>query len=61
MNDKLREILLERRIAQKELAEAAGVSESFISHVINGKKMPSVLVLKRVADYLHVTVDELID
>lgn len=61
MNEKLRYILFERRIDQKALAEAAGVSEAFISYVVNGKKMPSVLVLKKIADYLHVTVDELID
>lgn len=61
MNDRLRYILFERRIDQKALAEVAGVSEAFISNVVNGKKMPSVPVLKRIADYLHVTVDELID
>lgn len=57
---KLKHILVEKDVQQKELAEAAGVSEPYISAVINGYKVPSVAVLKAIADRLEIKVDELL-
>ena len=59
-NEKLKKVLEERSIEQQELAQAVGVSQAFMSYVINGLKDPSVAVLKRMADYLKMSVDELI-
>ena len=42
------------------VAEAAGVSQAFMSYVLHGYKLPSVPVLKRIADKLEVPVDELL-
>ena len=57
---KLKHILVEKDVQQKELAKAAGVSEPYISAVINGYKVPSVAVLKAIADRLEIKVDELL-
>ena len=61
MHEKIKEIMEKKNITQCELAREAGVSEAFMSNMIKGYKTPSVPVLKRIADYLEVTVDELID
>lgn len=58
--EKLKEILAEKNIGQQTLADAVGVTQTFISYVINGYKTPSIAVMKRIADFLGVTVDELI-
>ena len=57
---KLKHLLIDKEVSQIELAEACGVSQAFISYVIKGYKAPSVAVLKRMADYLKISVDELI-
>lgn len=60
MNENIKELLEKKKITQAELAEAAGTSQAFISNMLKGYKTPSVATLKRIADYLNVTVDELI-
>ncbi len=58
---KLANLLYERRITQHEIAEVAGVSDAFMSFIITGTKMPSITVAKRIAEYLGVTLDEIVD
>lgn len=60
MNEKLRRIVFERNIKQCDLAEAAGVSQAFISKVLKGYQDPSLKVMIRIADYIGVTIDELV-
>lgn len=60
MNEKLKAVLDKKNISQVELAEGVGVSQAFVSYMIKGYKQPSVTLLKRMAEYLGVTVDELI-
>ncbi|MCY4066487.1 MAG: helix-turn-helix transcriptional regulator, partial [Rhodospirillaceae bacterium] len=43
-----------------ELATRAGVAASYLSDIENGKKPGSVKALKRIADVLGLTVDDLI-
>ena len=43
-----------------ELAAAAGIAASYLSDIENGKKPGSVRAMKRIADALNVTVDDLI-
>lgn len=57
---KLKHILIDKDIEQQTLAEAVGVTPAFISFVIKGYKVPSIAVLKRIADYLEISVDELL-
>lgn len=46
-------------IEQKELAEAAGLSEGCISDVLNGNKKPGIDAACRIAKCLGVSVDSL--
>jgi len=57
---KIKHILIDKNISQLELAQAAGVSQAFMSYVLKGLKEPSLKVIKRMADYLGVTVDEIL-
>jgi len=43
-----------------ELAEAAGISQPYLSDIENGKKAGSVDVLKRIAAALRVDLDDLV-
>lgn len=58
--ERLKALLDEKGIQQAELAENVGVSQAFISYLIKGLKQPSLVLLKRIADYLHVPIDELV-
>lgn len=42
---------------QKELAKRIGISESHMSLIISGKRLPSLTVAKRMAAVLGTTVD----
>lgn len=58
--ERLKALLVEKGIQQAELAENVGVSQAFISYLIKGLKQPSLILIKRIADYLHVPIDELV-
>lgn len=54
-------ILDEYRMTQRDLADAAGLSESSISKYINKQIAPSIFAVINIADALGMTVDELVD
>lgn len=56
---RLREVRRQRHITLKQVAEAAEVSESFISQVERGAANPSVATLGRIADFLGETIGSL--
>lgn len=58
--EKIKNLMSAQKVTQAELASVAGTSQAFISYVMDGTKMPSVAVLKRIADRLGVTMDELV-
>lgn len=60
MNEKIKNLMEQKNVSQAELAENVGVSQAFVSYMLSGYKMPSVALLKRIADYLEVTIDELV-
>ncbi len=60
---------LGRRIAElraaaglksRELAELAGIRQSYVSSIENGKKVPTIGVLQKIAKALNVTVSDLL-
>ena len=57
----LRELLEEKRITQKGLAIASGLSEGAISYYIHGQKIPSLRAIINIAYALQISIDELID
>ena len=60
-SEKLTELLKDTQITQRELADAAGLSESSVSDYIHGRKMPGVKALTNIAYVFDVTFDELMD
>lgn len=57
---KLREIRTARGYTQKQIADMIGVSSVSLSNYERGAQMPDLEVLKRIADVLCVTTDELL-
>ena len=57
MSLRIKEILKEKGLTQKDLAQKLDVTEMAVSKVINGS--PNVSTLERVADALGVEVSEL--
>lgn len=58
--EKLKKLMQEKNISQAKLSEMVGVSQAFISYMLNGYKVPSLAVIKTIAEILNVSVDELI-
>ena len=59
VGERLRAIRLLRRRTLKEVAEAAGVSESFVSQLERGRSSASVATLQRLATALGIEVSDL--
>jgi putative transcriptional regulator len=58
---RVKEVLKEKGISQGRLSRGANVPPNLISRMINDPTYePSFVTLKKVADFLGVTVDELI-
>jgi DNA-binding XRE family transcriptional regulator len=49
-----------RDLTQAALAEAAGISQAFLSEIEAGQKPGTAATLKKLADALRITVDDLI-
>lgn len=56
--DNLMTLLRDARMTQRELADAAGLSEGSVSNYISKRRMPTVRALINMADVLDVTLDE---
>ena len=59
-NDNLKEARLKRNLSQKEVADQIGVSKSTYSLYESGNREPSVQTIKKIADVLNVSADELL-
>lgn len=58
--ENLRKYRKSRRISQTELADFVGISQRTISHYENGSAEPSLITLCQIADYLNVSLDDLV-
>ena len=58
--ENLRELRLEKKLGQVELAKAIGVSKGIISLWENGLREPGMYYLIVLAKFFNVSVDELI-
>lgn len=58
--EKIAELIHDKGLEQKALAEEVGVSEAMMSFIVRGLKEPSLTVLTRIAKALDVPVAELI-
>ena len=48
-----------KSVSQAEVAKEAGVTQATISYIESGDKIPSVALLKRLAQYFDVSMDYL--
>ena len=61
INDKINRLLEERNISINKLAKEADIPVSNIYKITQGKNLnPGVYTVKTIADYLGITIDELI-
>lgn len=56
----IRKIIKAKKMKVGTLAEETGLSATYISGILNGKKTPSVKVIEKIADVLGVTMKELV-
>jgi HTH-type transcriptional repressor of puuD len=56
----LRRLRTERSLSMRQLARIAGLSQPFLSNIENGRSMPSISTLYRLAEALHVNPQELL-
>ena len=57
---RIKELRLERGISQEELAHRSGLSRTGMGFLETGKRWPRLDSLMKVADGLHITVDDLL-
>ena len=55
--ERIKTLLKEEKMTQKQLAELSGVTESALSHYIKGDRIPSGVVSENVAYALSTTVN----
>ena len=61
INDKIKRLLKERNISIHKLAKEANIPVSNIYKITQGKNLnPGVYTVKAIADYLGITIDELV-
>ena len=57
---RIREIREAKHMNQAQLASATGLTQAFICEIETGRKNPSLNTLKKVAEVLNSTIDELV-
>lgn len=55
LGERIQELLKEKQMTQKELAERSLISEAAISHYIKGDRTPNASSLANIATVLHTT------
>ena len=60
IGQRLRETRLQRGLSQQEAASRAGISMNSLYHYEKGNKVPSAVVLARLAEVLNVSTDYLL-
>lgn len=58
--ESLRQLRKSRKLNQATLAEALGMSQATITSWENGKRIPDIEMLVKLADYFNVTTDSLL-
>lgn len=56
----MRRVRCEQRRTQADIAQAVGVNQGFISQLEHEEKSPSLEVASRIANYLNVSLDDLL-
>ncbi|WP_026525090.1 helix-turn-helix domain-containing protein [Butyrivibrio sp. MB2005] len=61
MGERIREMLEQKNITQKDLAKKAGITEAAMSHYIKGDRVPRSTVLTKIAIALDTTPEFLLE
>lgn len=56
---RIKELLIEKGMTGKQLAEKANISTVSVSHIVNGNQFPKPEVLKAIAEALGVSLKDL--
>lgn len=59
--ERLSNLLTDKKLSQKELAQMAEVTEAAMSHYVNGDRIPRASVLARIASALDTTSEYLMN
>ena len=57
---RLKQLIQETGVSQRQVAEAIGVTEPAMNHYINGRREPDITTLVKLADYFDVSIDYLV-
>ncbi len=57
---RLNEIIREKELTVKELANAANISEYLIKRFLNGQSVPRFIHLIKLANYFNISIDYLV-
>lgn len=60
LGDNIRRIRTKKKMSQGDIARALDVDRGYISNVENGKKNPTLITIKKLADALGISADELL-
>lgn len=58
---KIKKFRLDQNMTQAQLAEKVGVVPSTITQYESGNREPKLSILKKIADALNVSIDELVE
>ena len=61
LGERLTDLLLTKKLTQKDLSTKAGVTEAAISHYIKGDRTPRASVLLKIAEALDTTSEYLLE
>lgn len=59
--ERLKKLRTEAGLSQKKLAEELGFSQASIGYWEKGERTPSIEAVMKIAEYFHISVDQLID
>ena len=58
--EKLQEFMEKEKLSWARLGEQIGTSGTMVGYLLKGYKQPSVVLLRRIADVMGCTMDELV-
>ncbi len=60
LKENLKQLRIEHKVKQKDLAQYLGISSIAVANYENGRSQPDLDTAKKIADFFHITIDELI-
>lgn len=60
LKENLKQLRIAHKVKQKDLAQYLGISSIAVANYENGRSQPDLDTAKKIADFFHITIDELI-